>query len=98
VTDFFASGRAFDLVLACLAVEGVALLVFHARTGRGPEPADIAGFLGAGFGLALAARAVIGGWPWVVPAAGLMLALAAHLFDLARRWRKPVIRAPSVPV
>lgn len=102
MSAFFADGRVFDLVLLCLAVEAVLLMLLHRRTGRGLAPIDLLGFLGAGFGLVLAARAAVAGasWPWI--AAGLTLALGAHSLDLLRRWSRSnnprVIQRPGAAV
>jgi len=82
MTDFFASPRLADLILAVLALEAVVLVVRHARTGRRPSLAEAGPFLLSGACLVLALRAALAGaaWPWV--AAGLVGALVAHLWDL----------------
>lgn len=85
MTEFFRDGHAFDLVLACLAVEACLLVAFRALTGRGLPAAETLGLLGAGFGLALAARAAAADLPWFWVAGGLSFALAAHLYDVRRR-------------
>ncbi|WP_349371336.1 hypothetical protein [Salinarimonas sp.] len=94
--DFVASGRVFDLVFAILALEGIALLALsllpRARArilpeGRAPTPRDLAGFVVAGLGLSIAARAAIQGQSWTIVAAGLTIAFLAHVYDLRRRWR-----------
>lgn len=38
-------------ILALIVVEGIALILWHRRTGRGPRPALTLSFLGAGFAL-----------------------------------------------
>ena len=88
MTEFFRSGFAFDLVLACLVAEACLLCAFRMATGRGLALPDILAFLGAGFGLALAARGAVAGLPWIWVAGGLSFALAAHLYDMSRRWRR----------
>ncbi|GGK55099.1 hypothetical protein [Salinarimonas ramus] len=93
--DFVASGRVFDLVAAILALEGLALLL----VGRLPSmrarlfppwrrlaPGDLAGFVVAGLGLSIAARAAIREDDWTIVAAGLTIAFLAHVYDLRRRW------------
>lgn len=94
--DFVASGRVFDLVVAILALEGTALLVLslapRARArilpeGRGPRLRDLAGFVVAGIGLAIAARAATQDQSWTIVAAGLTISFLAHVYDLRRRWR-----------
>lgn len=75
-----------DLVLAVLALEAVALLLLHRRTGAGLGPRDVAAKLLPGLCLLLALRAAGGGGPAVV----LWLAAAgvAHAVDLRRDWRR----------
>jgi hypothetical protein len=87
VADLFASGRIVDLILALMAAEAVVLAVHYRRTGRGVALPDLAVNLAAGAGLLLALRAALTGAGWTWTAGWLALALAAHLADLARRWR-----------
>lgn len=86
--EFFASGRVADLILLMLVLEGVALGLYHHRTGRGIALRAILPFLLAGAAFALSLRAALtgGGWPWV--ALPLMGAFGAHLWDIAARWRR----------
>ena len=82
----FATGRAADLALLVLALEAAGLAAWRRRGGRGPAPAELAGFWIAGAGLLLALRGALRGarWGWVaLPLAG---AGAAHLADVRRRW------------
>lgn len=83
----FASGRIVDVILALTLAEAVGLVAWHRRTGRGVAPADFLGNLLSGVCLLLALRAGLAGawWGWI--ALALLAALAAHLTDLARRWR-----------
>lgn len=76
----FASGRAADLVLAVLALEGLWL-----RLGKGWSLVRIAGLIGPAVCLVLALRAALmtAGWEWV--ALPLTLALPLHLIDLRSR-------------
>lgn len=85
--SFFASGHAADLVLVVLALETLALWVWHRRTGRGIAPADLLGFFLAGACLLLALRAALTGAGWPAVALFLALAGAAQAYDLSRRWR-----------
>jgi hypothetical protein len=48
---------------------------------------DLAGFVAAGLGLSIAARAVIRDEPWTIVALGLTIAFIAHVYDLYRRFR-----------
>jgi hypothetical protein len=77
--DLFASGRIVDAVLALTVLEGL-LLLWRGR-------ADLMATLLAGLALLAALRLALAGaaWPWL--ALALLAALAAHLADLARRWR-----------
>ena len=85
MSDLFASGRIFDVIIALTALEGIGLLIWHRATGRGLAPLDILGNLAAGAFLLLAARlALSGAWyGWT----GLSLAAAgvSHAADLRRR-------------
>ncbi|MCA3261180.1 MAG: hypothetical protein ING44_04500 [Telmatospirillum sp.] len=82
------SGQLVELVLALVALEAAALLVYRFRTGRGPEPLGLVFNLAAGSALMLALRAALQDAGWTHVAAFLVLALAAHLADLARRWQR----------
>ena len=79
VGGLFASGRIVDAILLLTAAEALMLL----WRGR----ADLFATLLAGFALLAALRLALAGaaWPWL--ALALLVALAAHLADLARRWR-----------
>jgi len=86
MADFFASGRAADLVLLVLALEALALLAFQRATGRGPAPRAVLALALPGVALVVALRLALtdAWWGWI----GLALAAAflAHLFDLRSRW------------
>ena len=86
IEDLIASGRIVDLILGLVVVQFVAIVLYRRTTGRGPAPADIAFTLLAGAGLLLALRAALTDAGWMSIAAYLVLALVAHLADLARRW------------
>jgi len=81
-------GRVVDLALFVMAAEGLALIAYHRRTGRGIAPGNLAGYLLSGGCLLLALRVVLAGaWPgWI--ALWLTAALAAHLADLRQRWQR----------
>lgn len=74
------------LVLGFMLVEAVALLAWHRRTGRGLPPAVVAAALLPGGCIVVALWVALEGgwWGWVGLA--LLASLAAHLFDLRRRW------------
>jgi hypothetical protein len=87
VTELFGSGRIVDLIVALMLLEGIALLVYWRRTGRGIATLDWVWNLLAGYFLLLALRAALvrADWRWI--ALCLALAFAAHLADLWRRLR-----------
>lgn len=86
---FFTSGQVVDLILGLMLLEGMALAVYHVKTGRGLTPGDLLGNLLAGAFLLLALRtALVQAW-WGWMALSLAAALLAHLADLRRRWRHP---------
>jgi hypothetical protein len=82
MSEWFASGRAVDLVLAVIAIE--ALWIGLRRRG------DTAGQLLAlvpGALLLLALRAALTGAGWPMVAMWLALSFPVHLADMARRGR-----------
>jgi hypothetical protein len=80
MADFFASGRAVDVVLLVLLLE--ALLLW--RRGRAGL-LGIIGALGPAALILLGLRGALTGAPWPMIAAPLALSLPLHLFDLRRR-------------
>lgn len=88
MNELISSGRMIDLIIGCMLVEGVALLAYRARTGRGIAPRALAGNLLAGILLMLALRGALTGADWKWIALCLAAALPAHLADLALRWRR----------
>jgi hypothetical protein len=84
--ELFASGRIVDLILGLVAAEASLLCAYHRLTGRGPAHPDLLANLLAGALLLLAVRAALVDASWPVVAAILAAALAAHLWDLRRRW------------
>ena len=87
-SGLFASGLAVDVVLGLMAAEGALLALHRRRTGRGVPVAELLAFLCAGACLLLAVRSALVGAPWGWTAAALAGAGAAHLADLALRWRR----------
>jgi hypothetical protein len=69
-------------------LEIAVLIALHRLTGLGPRPKDILPTLLSGLLLMLALRAAIADLGWQFIALPLSLALATHLIDLARRWRR----------
>jgi hypothetical protein len=80
MSDFFASGRAVDVVLAVLAIE---MLLVALLGGRKRQTLLLA--LLPGLFLLLALRAAITDAPWPFIALFLALSLPAHLLDMRRR-------------
>lgn len=80
MADFFASGRAADVVLLVLLAE--ALLLW--RRGRA-TPFAILLALGPAAFILLATRGALTGAPWPAIAVPLALAFPLHLLDLRRR-------------
>jgi hypothetical protein len=87
MAELFASGRVVDLLLLLLALEGLLLIAWHRRSGRGIPPAEVLGFLLAGACLMLALRAALTGAGWQVVGLWLALGGVAQAYDLWRRWR-----------
>jgi hypothetical protein len=83
----FASGRIVDLILVMVVLEAVALWVWLRQTGQGPRLSGLLPNLLAGACLLAALRAALGGAPWPWIAGALAAGLAAHLWDLAVRFR-----------
>jgi hypothetical protein len=77
--QFFASGRAVDLVLAVLALEAIWLKF------RGNKWADIIPALLPAVLMMIALRAALTGAAWPFVSLPLALAFPVHLYDLHRR-------------
>jgi hypothetical protein len=80
-----------DLILAGVLIEACVLLVYRRRTGRGVAAAPLITNLLAGAGLLLALRCALSAdGPRAGILGGLMLAMVAHVADLALRWQRRV--------
>lgn len=77
--EFFASGRAVDIVLAVLVVEAIWLRL------RSNLWADIIPALLPAVLMMIALRAALTGMAWPYVSLPLMLAFPVHLYDLKRR-------------
>jgi len=88
VAGLFASGHIVDLILAAMLLEALAAGAYRRATGKGIAAVELCATLIPGLCLLLALRAALVGEPWGVIAFCLALALAAHLLDLGRRWRR----------
>jgi hypothetical protein len=86
VASLFETGRITEVVLLVMVAE-LAGLVWLARRGViAARVVDLAVSLGAGAALVMAVRAALVDEPWQVVALWLLVALAAHLSDLNRRF------------
>jgi len=88
MTELFQSGRAADVILLVLLLEGIVLWFYHRRTGRGLPPGAVLPFLLAGAAFTLSLRAALTGAGWPLVALPLLGALGAHIWDLGARWRR----------
>ena len=85
-----------DLILAGVVVEAGVLLALRYRTGRGVAGPVLVVNLAAGACLLIALRLVLAGddhRAWA--AASLLLALLAHVADLALRWERGAHQEPA---
>lgn len=87
MAEWFVSGRIAEAIIALTVLEAFVLALYRRITGRGVPVADLLPLLGAGIALMFALRAALTGQSWIWIALWLVVALAAHLGDLRRRWR-----------
>ena len=80
-------GRAVELFLVFVALEGVALFAVWRFSGRGLPPRAIVSCLVPGACLMLALRAALEAQPGFAVAGWLLAALLSHVADLALRWK-----------
>ena len=92
--QLIASGRVVDLILGLMLLEAIAIGAYHAGTGRGIGPVDLAINLLAGVALLLALRAALTGAGWQAIAGILGVAGLLHVADLTRRWKRRGGRGP----
>jgi hypothetical protein len=86
IDQLFANGRIVDLMIALLAVEAAAILIYRRWRGGGIAPAALLTNFGAGLSLMLALRAGLTGAGTQQLALCLAGALVFHVADLAVRW------------
>jgi hypothetical protein len=84
----FATGYPIDAILLLVALEAVALALWHRASGRGVPIGRLAANLCAGAALLLAVRAALVGAWWGSVALWLAVSLVAHVADLRGRWRR----------
>jgi hypothetical protein len=85
--EFFDLATLVDAILAITLIEGIVLLVYAMRTGRGIGAADLLPNLLAGLCLIMALRLATSGAAWYAVGPCMLAALVCHLVDLRRRWR-----------
>jgi hypothetical protein len=85
MSKLFAGGGIVDWILALMAVEAGLLAVLHSRKLPGLPLMEGISVLAGGVALLLALRCALRGSPWGTIAIWLILALAAHLWDLRSR-------------
>ena len=87
MTGLFESGRIVDLLMVLMTLEAALLWAYRRRTGRGVPLLGLLANLAAGAGLLMALRAALTHAGWEMTILWLLVALAAHVADLASRWR-----------
>jgi hypothetical protein len=86
MSELFSTGRIADLILALLVLEAIALYGWRRLTGGGIPLLDLLMNNIAGAGLLLALRAALTASNWTTIAGWLVVAFAAHIADVVRRW------------
>lgn len=94
MTVLLLDGHAIDAIIALIAIEGFVLVAWRARTGRGLPVSAFLANLVAGAGLLLALRGAVTEASSEVISTCLAVAFAAHIADMAGRWRS-ASRPPS---
>ena len=89
MTGFFGSGLAFALILAGMVLELAILLTLPQsfRT-RHSAPASWLATSAPACAFSLPPSRPLRGAAWPAIAGALLLALAAHVFDLVQRWKR----------
>ena len=85
MTEFLRSGAVFDLVLAAVALELAVFCGYFLLRREHLVAADVYANLGAGIGLALAARLMLASAWWGLSCLSLCAALLAHVLALQLR-------------
>ncbi len=88
MAEFFASGRAIDFILLAMAIEAAVLAYLRLRHGTGPSLAETFVNMISGAMIMLAVRSALTDAPWTTTATFLVASFAAHLADLAIRFRR----------
>ena len=92
--ELLISRRLIEVIIGFTALEGIALVLYHRRTGKGVAPRDFAANLVSRLCLMLALRNVLAGGWWGWTSLLLLGSGLAHAGDLWWRWRPRVHRHP----
>lgn len=87
MAGLLSSPAAIDVIIAAMVIQGIGLMLYARRTGRGVRPASLLATLAAGGLLLVALRTVLAEAWWGWTALALLASLAAHVMDLRLRWR-----------
>ena len=85
--ELFGSGRIVDLLMVLMTLEAALLWAYRRVTGRGVPLFGLMANLAAGASLLMALRAALTNAGWEMTILWLLMALVAHVADLASRWR-----------
>jgi hypothetical protein len=88
MAEWIASGQVVDLILVVMIAEAIGLFVLWRWRGAGIAPVPLLANLAAGACVMLALRAALTGASATTLAVLLSLSFAAHVVDLAVRWRR----------
>jgi hypothetical protein len=86
--ELVTSGRIVDIIVAVMAIEAVALVIYHRWSHLGLAPEAVFANLGAGLFILVALRVALDGGSWIWIAGLLAASFAAHFCDLLQRWRR----------
>jgi hypothetical protein len=86
MSDFVLNEHWIEAILGLVLLEGILLVAWRTRTGRGPKPGPLVANLLAGGFMLLALRAAMSHGSLIWIATCLALSLIAHLIDLVSRW------------
>jgi hypothetical protein len=87
MAELFSTGFIADIILAFMALEAIALVLYKRKTNRGFTQASVVWMLLPGACLVLALRAVLVGASWQWVALAVSVSLIAHLCYLRQRLR-----------
>jgi hypothetical protein len=88
LAQFFFSGRVVDVAMAITVIEGVALAIYHRRTGNGVAPRHYVLNMVSGLFLMLALRTALTDAGWMLVALCLSASGVIHALDMMGRWQR----------